>query len=178
MAPNGLSLYKRMILYMLRQTDRISNNRIVDFLLGGSYTDYFNAQEALSSLTADGSIAAETDKGGTVYSITEEGKTAADALSASLDFGIRTEIREYLKKNALAMRDETDIRADYYLDGPGRFLVTLSVREEEVPVLDLTLSVPDEEEAQKICRAFRKKAGPFYAAVLAMLTDEETEGEV
>ncbi len=177
MAANGLSLYKRMILYMLRQTGRISNNRIVDFLLGGSYTDYFSAQEALSSLIEDGSIAAASDKTGTWYSITDEGKTAADTLSGSLDAGIRSEIREYLKQNAFTIRNETDIRADYSKTGANSYPVRLSVREEDGILFDLTLTVPDEEEAQKICRLFRERADLFYPYILEYFNDKKTEAQ-
>ena len=66
-----LTLYKLMILYLLKKVDfPLATTQISDFILGMEYTHYFRLQEALSELREAGMIEAENTYRRTLYHLT------------------------------------------------------------------------------------------------------------
>lgn len=170
MASPGLSLYKLMILFMLdKVTFPLSNNQIVDFLLNRNYTDYFHAQEAISSLVDTRQITAESGKRSTLYSITEEGVQTVQSLETMLDSALRAEIIDYLKANSFTLRSESGIRADYVLTPQREYAVRLSIIEEGAPLLSLTINVMSKEEAEEMCANWERKNQEVYLTLMKTL---------
>ena len=75
MLSEPLTLYKLMILYMLKQVKfPLSNSQISEFFLDNEYTTYFTLQQALSELLESTLIRVETTRNSTRYEITREGE--------------------------------------------------------------------------------------------------------
>ena len=69
-----LTLYKLMILYMLKQVKfPLSGSQISEFFLDKEYTTYFTLQQALSELIEAHLIKLETTRNSSRYEITSEG---------------------------------------------------------------------------------------------------------
>ena len=78
-------------------------------------------------------------------------------------------IRKYFKENAIALREEMSVRADYFENNQGEYSVRLCVMEKESAVIDLTLSVPTENQANSLCDNWKKKNQKIYAYLMQEL---------
>jgi hypothetical protein len=88
---------------------------------------------------------------------------------------IQADILDYLKKNELSMRDEVSTLSDYYEAKKGEYMVHLRVLEKEEAIIDLSLAVPTEDDAAKICHNWRSQSQKIYAYVLSNLLKEDTD---
>lgn len=61
------------------------------------------------------------------------------------------------------------MKADYYRNTAGEFSVRCQVLENQEPLIDLTLSVPSENEAQSIITNWHKKNQEVYAWLMSQL---------
>ena len=60
------------------------------------------------------------------------------------------------------MRNEGSIRTDYYKSVSGEYEAQLEIKEKDVTVVKITLSVPDEKTASAICTNWQKKNEEIY----------------
>ena len=60
------------------------------------------------------------------------------------------------------MRNEVSILADYYKSVSGEYEAHLIAKEKDVTMVEITLSVPDEETASSICANWHRKNQEIY----------------
>ena len=82
---------------------------------------------------------------------------------------IPEDITRYFNEHAIALRDELSVRADYFANNQGEYSVRLRVLEKDSAVIDLTLSVPAEVQANSICDNWKKKNQKLYAYLMQEL---------
>ena len=82
---------------------------------------------------------------------------------------IHEDMDKYFKDNAIALRDEMSVRADYFENNQSEFTVRLRVMEKDSAVIDLSLSVPTENQANSICDNWKKKNQKLYAYLMQEL---------
>ncbi len=164
------TLYKLIILYMLKKIDfSLTNSQISDFILEQGYTSYFTLQSVLSELTESGLIHQETILNSSYYTITPEGEETLSFFENNISASIREDIDRYLKANKLQLRDEVSVVADYYRNTGGEVSVRCRVKEKQGDLIDLTLTVPDEEQAKAICKQWQKKCQHVYEYLMKEL---------
>ena len=61
------------------------------------------------------------------------------------------------------------VKTDYYRTPAGEYAVQCQVLEQNAPLIDLTLTVPSEEEAQTISGNWAKKNQELYALIMEHL---------
>ena len=173
MLSDPMNLYKLMNLYMLRQVNYpLSNSQLTDFFLAHEYTTYFTLQQALSELTEAGLIKAHSNYSMTRYEITREGMETLDFFGSNISADIREDMDRYLKDNQFKIRNEAGILADYYLTSGNDYMVHLEIREGKSPLLDLSLSVPDKQQAESICSRWEKQSQEVYSWLVKTLVTE------
>ncbi len=69
----------------------------------------------------------------------------------------------------MEMRSESAIRGDYYKSTSGEYEARLLVKEKDVTVVDITLSVPDENTAAAICANWQTKSQTIYQYLISQL---------
>ena len=166
----SLSLYKRIILYMLSVGEKLTNNRIVDFILGGNYTDYFRAQETIHELLSEGLITSETSKLGSIYSLTDDGEAVSSSLNPTLDASLRQEIDEYLSGNGFEVRSEASLFADYQAIPGGKYTTKLIAKDKGLDLISIDLMLEDEESAKHVCAKWKEKSENIYAYIIKELS--------
>ncbi len=170
MSEEPMTLYKLIILYMLQKVDfPLTNAQISSFLLDREYTTYFTFQSALSELLESQMISVESVHSCSYYSITEEGTEALTYFHSRISPEILAEIDQYLTENKMQMRDEVSVLADYYKNTGGDFSVHVLVREKFSNPIELTVTVPDEEEAKKACARWKECSQQIYEYVMQEL---------
>lgn len=174
MQSDSLTLYKLIILYMLDKVDfPLTNTQISNFILEKDYTNYFNVQQSLSEILEDNFVSMETIGHNSYYRITESGQETLSFFDNMIPTPIQEESMEYLKKHQYSLRDEVSTQSNYFETKKGEYTVQLKVLEKEAPIIDLSLLVPTEEEASKLCGNWRKKSQQIYAYVIGTLLEED-----
>lgn len=164
------TLYKLIILSMLERVDfPLTNAQISDFILSKEYTNYFTLQQVLAELAETGLAEVHTVRNSTYYQMTEKGRDTLNYFGDMVSPAIRQDMDGYFREHAIALRDETAVRADYYENAAGEFSVRLRVLEKEDPLIDLTLTVPAEAQADAICSHWKEKNQQLYAYLMREL---------
>ena len=99
-----------------------------------------------------------------------------DALLAAVGYGGMKEGQgvnrlkdEYLKENKFRLREEVGTTADFYKGTNQDYIVHCEVRENKAVLIGLDLSVPDKEQAEAVCGAWRRKSQEIYSHVMHTL---------
>ena len=164
------TLYKLIILSMLDRVDfPLTNAQISDFILTKEYTNYFTLQQVLSELVETELSEVHTVRNSTYYHITEKGKETLNFFGHMVSAAIHEDIAKYFKDNAIALRDEMAVKADYFPNNQGEYSVRLRVMEKDSALIDMTLSVPTENQANSICDNWKKKNQKIYAYLMQEL---------
>lgn len=165
-----LTLYKLIILYMLKKVDfPLTNAQITDFMLDHDYTTYFTLQQALSELLESDLIRVETISHTSQYRLTEAGAETLEYFSHMISKPIQEDIDAYLADNKIKLRNEVSVLADYYKTNGNEFAVHFRVKEKASDLIDLTLTVPLEDQAKAMCNNWHKKCQQIYAYLMEEL---------
>ena len=168
-----LTLYKLIILYMLKKVDfPLTNAQISSFILEQEYTTYFTLQQAISELVEAGLIHMETVRNTSQYFLTEDGDETLGYFEQKISTPIRNDIDRYIQENKMELRNEVAVVADYYKNTAGEFSVHCEVKEKKGNLVDLTISVPDKEQAILMCNQWDKKCQEIYEYLMNTLLSE------
>ena len=164
------TLYKLIVLTMLSKVDfPLTNAQISDFILTKEYTNYFTLQQVLSDLVETELAEEHTVRNSTYYHMTSKGIETLNYFCHMVSEAIHQDMDKYFKDNAIALRDEMSVRADYFENNQSEFTVRLRVMEKDSAVIDLSLSVPTENQANSICDNWKKKNQKLYAYLMQEL---------
>ena len=165
---------KTPCLFFISTTDfPLTNSQISNFILEKGYTNYFNIQQSISELMEAEFINMESIGHNSYYKINDEGRETLSFFDNMISSAIREEIIDYLKENQYSLRNETSILAEYFDVKKGDFMARLRVLEKGEPIIDLSISVPTENEASKLCNNWKTESQKIYAFVLSTLLKEE-----
>ena len=163
MLTDPITLYKLMVLYMLKQVNfPLTNSQLTSFFLDHEYTTYFSLQQALNELL-------EASHNSTRYEITREGEETLSFFGKNISPTITEDMDQYLKENRFRLRNEVSTIADYYKSTNQDYIVHCEVREGRAPVISLDLSVPDKEQAEAMCSKWKGKNQEIYAFIMKTL---------
>lgn len=169
----SLTLYKLMVLYMLNKvTFPLTNAQISSFILDKEYTNYFTLQQVFSELTDSNLVKLKTVRNTSQYFITEEGQNTLEYFGSKISDVIKEEIDNFIIENKYDLRNEVSIIADYYKTTNKEFAVRCQVKEKHSDLIDLTLTVPDKEQAASIANNWSKNSQEIYAYLMKTLLKE------
>jgi DNA-binding PadR family transcriptional regulator len=174
MPSDTFMLYKLMILYILsRVSFPLTNAQLTAFILEKEYTNYFNIQRALSELIDDAYISTKTIRNSTLYRITESGSQTLLFFDNMISPGIKEDIEAYLSQNKYELQEEVSTPSEFYQVKKGEFAAHLRVIERDASIIDLTLAVPTEEEAERLCNNWKDKSSDIYAYLMSSLLENK-----
>lgn len=164
------TLYKLIILYMLQKVDfPLTNGQISEFILGKGYTNYFKLQQAISEMVDAGFLQEEQFHNRTLYHLTEPGTETIHFFKNKISPAIQDDIDSFLKEKKYDLKNEVSVKADYYRNEHQEYSVRCQVLENEIPLIDLMLTVPTENEAETISNNWPKKNQEIYALIMKTL---------
>lgn len=156
-------LYKLIVLYMLDRVDfPLTKSQVGDFILEREYTNFLTLQQTIAELIDAGLVTARSNRNRTHLSITDEGRSTLSYFQNRIGDSIKNEINVFFSENEMTMRNEVSVLADYYKSVSGEYEAHLTAKEKDVTVIEITLSVPDEETASAICANWQKKNQDIY----------------
>ncbi|MDF2586525.1 MAG: hypothetical protein K0S41_366 [Anaerocolumna sp.] len=174
MQTDAFTLYKLIILFLLDKVEfPLTNAQISNFILEKDYTNYFNIQQSISELIEADFVTVETVGHSSHYRITPAGRETLSFFDYMISAAIQGDILDYLRKNQYSLRDEVSTLSEYFEAKKGEFMVRLRVMEKEDSIIDLSIAVPTEEDATRICNNWRSQSQKIYAYVLSNLLKED-----
>lgn len=163
MTQDPLTFYKLIVLYMLGRVNfPLTKAQVGDFILEREYTNFLTLQQAIAELIDADLVTAKSNRNRTHLSITDEGKETLSYFENRINNSIKEEIDRFFKANELKMRNEVSILADYYKSVSGEYEAHLIAKEKDVTMIEIALSVPDEETASSICANWHRKNQEIY----------------
>ena len=169
------TLYKLMNLYMLKQVNfPLTNAQLTDFFLEHEYTTYFTLQQALNELLESGLIRMHSNHSTTRYEITREGEETLEFFGKNISPAIIDDMDQYLRENRFRIRNEAGVIADFYKSTNQDYIVHCEIREGKTVLLDVSLSVPDREQAEAMCSQWEKKNQDIYSYVMKTLMTSDS----
>lgn len=167
---DSLIQYKLIVLYMLNRADfPITKAQIADFILEQEYTDFLTLQQVFAELGEAEMISARTVRNRTHLALTKEGRDTLSFFEKRLSEVTRQKIEGFFRENEMEMRNEVSILSDYYKSTSGEYEVHLVATEKKINLVDITMSVPDEETAASICDNWQKKNQAVYQGLIEQL---------
>lgn len=166
----ALLLYKLIILFMLDRTDyTMTNSLISEFVVGKGYTTLFNLHETLSELIDNNFITADTIRDTIHYKITDSGEEALSYFENRLSYAIKQDILEYLNKEHIDVKRESEIYADYFCNENNWYTVQCIIKDRHETLMDLKFDVPTKSQAEIICNNWRSKSSVIYEQLINQL---------
>lgn len=176
-----MSTYRRMkfdtvdikviILYILYHAQiPLSAAEITDVILADSLLDFFEAHMYITVLIKENHIEqlSNSDK----YTLTDDGRDAAELFYKQVPYSIRKKIEDNLKalKNEELMKEL--IYADFRPVSENEFEVNLSLTENrfESPMIDLKFKVSDRNTANELCKNWRSNYSELYKKISEVLS--------
>lgn len=147
--------------------------QLLQFFSEHDMMNYFDMMFALNDLCARGQAVRAKKRAGYLYEVTDAGK---EALSL---FGSRVprSISSLLEATAWEWRQQFQKEAQYQQHveqtARGEYELTLSVVEQEMDMMRLTLSLPSREMANRLAARWPKKSAEIYETVIRLLTEDE-----
>lgn len=170
MTQDPLTLYKLIVLYMLNRVNfPLTKAQVGDFILEREYTNFLTLQQVIAELIDADMVTAKSNRNRTHLEITDEGRSTLNYFENRINDSIKEEINGFFTANELEMRNEVSILADYYKSVTGEYEAHLVAKEKDVTMVEVTLSVPDEDTASSICVNWQKKNQEIYQYLTSQL---------
>ncbi|MBQ8821775.1 MAG: DUF4364 family protein [Lachnospiraceae bacterium] len=170
MLQDPLTLYKLIILYMLgRVKFPLTTAQISNFILEKEYTNFLTLQQVFSELTDTGLVESKTTGNRTQLSLSEEGKETLSFFGNRISDAIKEDINQYFRENEYSLREEVSVLGDYYKSTSGEYEAHLIAKEQDINLIELTLSVPTREIAEAVCDNWQKKNQDVYEQIIKLL---------
>ena len=133
------------------------------------YTTYFTLQQAISEMVEAGFLREETTHNRTLYHLTQEGADTIHFFKNNISSAIQQDIDMFFDEKSYDLKNEVSIKADYYQTKNLEFAVRCQILGNGSPLIDMTLTVPTEEEATSVANNWNKKNQEVYAQIIASL---------
>ncbi len=130
--------------------------------------NYFEVEDALASLLAQGNI---SQNGDGYYTVTAAGKEIANSLDATLPLSVRDKALEAAFTMLSKARAQRENRVDIQQTERG-VQITCHISGGEMELMAVSLYVPDKAQAEMVKDRFHKDPQGFYQLVLAALTGD------
>jgi len=161
---------KLIILYMLdRVPFPLTKAQIFDFVLMHDYTDYLTLQQIMVELMDADMVFAKSMRNRTHLTLTDEGKATLDMFRKRLSDETVNQIDTFLSSNELELRNEVSIQSKFYKATNGEYEAHLVALDRGIPIVELSMSVPDSDTAAAICENWEKRNKEIYQMLVEKL---------
>lgn len=152
-----------------RVTFPLTKAQVGNFILEREYTNFLTLQQVTAELIDADLVEARSNRNRTYLVITDEGRETLSYFENRINDSIKEEINTFFNDNEMEMRNEVSILSDYYKAVSGEYEAHLLAKEKDVKIVEITLSVPDEDTASAICANWQKKNQDIYQYIIGQL---------
>lgn len=163
---------KFLILYVaMKLIEPVPFEGLQDLTMCDEGVDYFDFSECLNDLVRSQHLSLSEDG---LYAITEKGRRNGEICESSLPYSVRLRADQNLDAYNQKLRRRAQIRSSVQPRANGTFTVSLRLNDEQdAPILDMALMVPQEEMANELAARFRAEAEQIYSRVIGALFEKK-----
>ena len=167
---NVFTVYKLIILYMLdRAEGEVTQGMISSFLLEGGYANFVSLTESYAQLEKQGLVRIILRGDKKFLKLTDAGIQALGFFGGRLSPQIRSQVDEWLVENGRRIREDREVNAVYERMTSGVYEVRMSVREKDVTLFEVKISVPDAASAEAVAGKWAEKNADIYQYLIENL---------
>ena len=158
---------QRLILLKITSSSmsNITNTKISEAAIENFDMNFFQVQQHLSELTESGFLASSKFGGEVTYSITDAGDSILELFKDKLSDQISSLVESlFITSGQLQGAD-----ASYFLSETGEYSVDLVLTERGLTIFRLTLSIPDEIQAKKICSNWKLEPSNIFGKIMKII---------
>lgn len=152
-----------------RVTFPLTKAQVGNFILEMEYTTFMTLQQVIAELIDADLVEAKSNRNRTHLVITDEGRETLSFFENRISDSIKEDISAFFNDNEMEMRNEVSILSDYYKAVSGEYEAHLLAKEKDVKLVEITLSVPDEDTASAICANWQNKNQDIYQYIIGQL---------
>lgn len=158
---------QRLILLKIAASSmtHIANTKISEAAIESFSMNFFMVQQHLSELTENGFLESSKVDGEVAYSITDAGLSILELFKDMLS----AEINSLIESLFVSFQKQQGAEASYILSDTGEYSIDLIFTERGLTVFKLTLSIPDEMQAKKICSAWKLESSNLFGKIMAII---------
>ena len=171
-----LAINKLIILSLIYQTGMpLSTSEITDFVTLNNFAEYFSVQQYIADLTSSEFLDKYEENHKTYYNITEDGKKTLEMFSTQIPQYIKEVIFLYVNQNSKKLKNDREIKAEYFPEKSNEFSVKCSITENDTTLLSIVVNVPSKEQAKLICDNWKNNSSYIYGSVFQSLTQTKAD---
>ncbi len=166
---------KILILYVMSLVQTpVSAQTIYELCYQDDSLSYFDVQMSVPQMVETGHL---EQQGEDLYVITEKGRDAGEVTWDGIAVAVRERatvaVEQYNKKQK---RDQY-IRSSLEALESGEYLVHMGLNDMDGPVMDLTITVPNEHQAYRLEKSYQENAEAVYRAVMSVLLGKKKSAD-
>lgn len=108
-----------------------------------------------------------------LYAITDKGLRNSSICESSLAYPVRVRADKKLREFNEKLRRRSLVRASVSDRDNGTFTASLSFSDDVASLMTLEIMVPQREQAEELCRRFKKEPAEFYGKLIRHLLYDE-----
>ncbi len=163
-------LFKLIVLFMLDLVEGpLATDQLSEFLLKQDSGDYFTFRQLLDEMISSNLIKTETTYNRTLYRITSTGKNTLKYYNDHIPDDVRKDIISYLMDNEVEIKEILTVYSDFYKSTDGNYNANCQIREHNMTVVNLTLSLPTKRQAEAVCQQWKEHYSDVYAYLMDTL---------
>jgi hypothetical protein len=164
---------KLLLLYALSELGPSTDLQLLQFMVELGLMDYIELRLAICELVDAEQLKTKDHPLGTLYQITVKGREALEMFENR----VRASSRDLVKNNCAAWKEhfarEKSVVSELSPQPGGEYLVKIHLMEQDLPLMQLSLSVPSREMANDFLRRCDDKAEDIYVYCMKKLGGEE-----
>ena len=172
----NLAINKLIILLLIKITGMpLSNSQIADFITLNSYSEYFSVQQYIAELYESDFLEKSVENHITFYMITKEGLKILELFSSQIPPYIKEVIILYTEKNSKQIKNQREIKAEYFPKKSNEFIVKCSIEENKSHLINISLNVASKEQAKLVCENWKNNASYLYGSIFTTLVNKKPQ---
>ncbi|MDD2648773.1 MAG: DUF4364 family protein [Eubacteriales bacterium] len=164
---------KLLLLYTLSELGASTDLQLLQFMVELGLMDYIELRLALCELVDSEQLKTKDHPLGTLYQITAKGREALELFEKR----VRASSRELVTKNCAEWKTrfarEKSVVSELAPQPGGEYLVKIHLMEQDLPLMQLSISVPSRDMANAFLRRCDDKAESIYLYCMKTLGGDE-----
>lgn len=165
---------KLILLYAFNQCKApLTKEQISQIIIENVQISYFDIQFLIDSLVADEFLVGGSPSNPNIYSISDKGRQTLELFIHRIPSYIKEMLDLFIRRNKDNVLKDVRSKASYILRGDGDFAVQLSLVENEVELMELSIHVPNKAQAKYVCNNWENRSSQIYSDIIQALIKED-----
>jgi len=162
-----------IVLFALDYFAPCTDLQLLQFLFEYDLMNYFDMMFALNDLCDRGQAARLKKQAGNQYSLTDAGREALSLFGSRVPRSVKSLLAQQGAEWKQRFREQAQYRHEIHQMPRGECELTLSLVEQDMDMLRLSLSLPSQEMGNQMAARWAKRAGEIYETIIRLLSEDE-----